>query len=47
MHLWMGQEANVAAAQAALHHRARMNGLAAQGKWTPDLEKQKDLVLSG
>jgi hypothetical protein len=24
-----------------------MNGLAAQGKWTPDLEKQKDLVLSG
>ena len=47
MHLWMGQEANVAAAQSALHHRAQMNGLAAQGKWTPDLEKQKDLVLSG
>jgi fructose-bisphosphate aldolase class I len=37
---WRGQAANVQAAQQAFHHRARMNGLAAQGKWKPDLEKQ-------
>jgi fructose-bisphosphate aldolase class I len=44
--LWKGADANVGVAQAALHHRAHMNGLAAQGKWSQDLEKQKDLVLS-
>ena len=37
---WKGQAANVGAAQKAFHHRARMNGLAAQGKWTAELEKQ-------
>jgi fructose-bisphosphate aldolase class I len=37
---WRGQAANAAAAQKALHHRAHMNGLAAQGKWKPELEKQ-------
>ncbi len=37
---WRGQPANVAAAQKAFHHRAHMNGLAAQGKWRADLEKQ-------
>lgn len=37
---WAGKAENVAAAQAAFAHRARMNGLAAQGKWSPDLEKQ-------
>jgi fructose-bisphosphate aldolase class I len=31
---------NVAAAQRAFHHRARMNSLAAQGKYRADLEKQ-------
>jgi len=30
---------NVAAAQRAFLHRARMNSLAAAGRWTPDLEK--------
>jgi fructose-bisphosphate aldolase class I len=29
----------VAAAQRAFAHRARMNGLAAQGLWKPELEK--------
>jgi fructose-bisphosphate aldolase, class I len=29
----------VAAAQRAFSHRARMNGLAAQGQWKADLEK--------
>jgi len=37
---WRGQAANAAAAQRAFHHRARMNGLACQGKWKPELEKQ-------
>jgi len=37
---WRGAPASVAAAQRAFHHRARMNGLAAQGKYRPDLEKQ-------
>lgn len=37
---WRGQAANVAAAQKAFHHRAHMNGLAAQGKWRAELEKQ-------
>lgn len=37
---WRGQAANVQAAQQAFHHRARMNGLAAQGKWKPELEKK-------
>jgi fructose-bisphosphate aldolase, class I len=37
---WRGQAGNVAAAQKAFAHRAHMNGLAAQGKWKADLEKQ-------
>jgi fructose-bisphosphate aldolase class I len=38
--VWRGSPGNVAAAQRAFHHRARMNGLASQGKYRPDLEKQ-------
>jgi len=37
---WKGQAANKEAAQRAFHHRAQMNGLAAQGKWKPELEKR-------
>jgi fructose-bisphosphate aldolase class I len=37
---WKGQAGNIAAAQKAFHHRAHMNGLAAQGKWRAELEKQ-------
>jgi fructose-bisphosphate aldolase class I len=37
---WRGQAGNAAAAQKAFHHRAQMNGLAAQGKWRAELEKQ-------
>ena len=37
---WRGQSGNVAAAQKAFHHRAHMNGLAAQGRWKQELEKQ-------
>ena len=37
---WRGQAGNVAAAQKAFHHRARMNSLAAKGQWNSNLEKQ-------
>jgi len=40
LNAWKGQSANAGAAQRAFHHRARMNGLAAQGKWKAELEKQ-------
>ncbi len=37
---WSGKTENVAAAQRAFAHRARMNGLAAKGEWKADLEKK-------
>jgi fructose-bisphosphate aldolase, class I len=37
---WKGKAENVAAAQRAFSHRARMNGLAALGQWKSDLEKK-------
>jgi fructose-bisphosphate aldolase class I len=37
---WGGKPANVAAAQRAFAHRARMNSLATLGEWNPDLEKE-------
>jgi fructose-bisphosphate aldolase, class I len=36
---WSGKPENVAAAQTAFTHRARMNGLASLGQWKPDLEQ--------
>jgi len=36
---WQGKPENVAAAQAAFTHRARMNGLAATGGWSRNLEQ--------
>jgi fructose-bisphosphate aldolase, class I len=36
---WSGKSANVAAAQRAFSHRARMNALAASGKWSQTLER--------
>jgi fructose-bisphosphate aldolase class I len=35
---WNGDPANVAAAQAAFTHRARMNALASLGEWRPELD---------
>src|SRR5581483_5985828 len=37
---WSGKAENVAAGQRAFAHRAKMNGLAALGKWEADLEKK-------
>jgi fructose-bisphosphate aldolase, class I len=36
---WQGDDGNAGAGQKAFLHRARMNGLARDGKWTPDTEK--------
>jgi fructose-bisphosphate aldolase class I len=38
---WSGRADNVAAAQRAFAHRARMNGLAAKGEWKAELESEK------
>jgi fructose-bisphosphate aldolase class I len=35
---WRGKAENVPVAQRAFSHRARMNGLATLGQWTPALE---------
>jgi fructose-bisphosphate aldolase class I len=37
---WSGKPENVAAAQRAFAHRAKMNGLATLGQWKADLEKK-------
>ncbi|HXB02185.1 MAG TPA: class I fructose-bisphosphate aldolase [Opitutaceae bacterium] len=37
---WKGAPANVAAAQAALFHRAKCNGLAVQGKYSEQVERE-------
>jgi fructose-bisphosphate aldolase class I len=36
---WKGKEANKAAAQKILYHRARCNGMARRGEYSPDMEK--------
>ena len=38
---WSGRSENVATAQRAFAHRARMNGLAAKGEWKAELESEK------
>jgi fructose-bisphosphate aldolase, class I len=38
---WSGKAENVAAAQRAFDHRARMNSLASKGEWKPDLEAKR------
>ena len=39
MAVWGNRAENVPAAQAALYHRAKMNGLASVGLWTEELER--------
>jgi fructose-bisphosphate aldolase, class I len=40
MKTWKGSPANITAAQAALRHRARCNGLAVQGKYSEQAERE-------
>lgn len=44
LRLWEGRPENVATAQAALLHRARMNGLARRGRWSAGLEPPPPLA---
>jgi fructose-bisphosphate aldolase class I len=37
--IWKGSPDNVAAAQVALHHRAKCNGFAVQGKYSAQMEQ--------
>jgi fructose-bisphosphate aldolase class I len=37
---WRGDEANVSAGQEAYAHRAKMNGLARSGEYSPEKEKE-------
>ena len=39
-HAWLGREENVEAAQRAYYHRARMNGAARTGTYSPELEAE-------
>ena len=41
---WGGKNENVPVAQAAFSFRAKMNGLAQQGKWTKEMEKEGTLA---
>ncbi|HXT41108.1 MAG TPA: class I fructose-bisphosphate aldolase [Candidatus Angelobacter sp.] len=42
--IWKGSPTNVEAARAALHHRAKCNGLAIQGKYSVEMENTKSTV---
>jgi len=44
--IWQGQEANVAAAQRALIHRAECNGAAVRGRYSPTMEHEPALPLT-
>jgi fructose-bisphosphate aldolase, class I len=37
---WGGKDANLETAKKAFHHRARLNGLAREGEYKPDLERE-------
>jgi fructose-bisphosphate aldolase class I len=39
--IWKGSQDNVAGAQSALHHRAKCNGLAVEGKYSEQMESEK------
>lgn len=39
LEIWAGKDANVAAAQKALYHRAKCNSAARRGEYTPTMEK--------
>jgi fructose-bisphosphate aldolase class I len=39
--IWHGEQANVAAAQAAFYHRSKCNSTARTGSYTSELERQQ------
>jgi fructose-bisphosphate aldolase, class I len=40
LNAWKGEEANLSAGQEAFAHRARLNGAARSGEYTPEMEKE-------
>jgi fructose-bisphosphate aldolase, class I len=42
--LWKGSPNNVTAAQAALHHRAKCDGFAVQGKYSEEMERANPII---
>jgi fructose-bisphosphate aldolase class I len=46
LHIWNGSDANIELAHKTLHHRARMNSLAALGQWSEANEKAPALAMS-
>ncbi len=44
---WMGKQENLAAAQKVFLHRAKMNSLASQGKYSADMEKDFNAASGG
>ncbi len=45
--VWQGKDANLAAAQRVFLHRAKMNSLASQGQYAPELEKGFETSAGG
>jgi fructose-bisphosphate aldolase class I len=43
---WKGEEANVSTSQKLLHHRAKCNGAAHDGKYSPEMEKEVEAVAA-
>ncbi|MBW4576089.1 MAG: fructose-bisphosphate aldolase class I [Aphanothece sp. CMT-3BRIN-NPC111] len=43
---WKGEEANVPTAQKLLYHRAKCNGAARSGKYSPEMEKEIEPALA-
>jgi fructose-bisphosphate aldolase, class I len=43
---WRGEHSNLAAAQAALQHRARLTGAARRGEYSEEMEQERDQVAA-
>src|SRR3954454_17974187 len=43
---WRGKQSNLAAAQAAVRHRARLTGAARRGEYSEEMERERDQVAA-
>jgi len=46
LEIWKGEDANVAAAQEALYHRAKFNAAARRGQYNTDMEKDMESLVA-
>jgi fructose-bisphosphate aldolase class I len=44
LNIWKGSPNDITAAQAALHHRAKCNGFAVQGKYSEQMERANPII---